>query len=183
MIASVKQSHVKNPRDPNSPTKYAMFDLEDVEGAIRSILWPTDYVNFGQYVLPDAVVVAQGRLDYRGGDEANLIIDKLVPIDALSSNMSYGIKIMIDQNVHPDDALKTAYEIIRAYPGPKQLEIDLILKDGMRVQLKSNRGIEINDQIQTRLGDLLGKTAVEPLIDRKALSAKAEPKKYGYAKT
>ncbi len=183
MIASVKQSHVKNPRDPNSPTKYVMFDLEDVEGAIRSILWPSDYVNFGQFIVPDAVVVVQGRLDYRGGDEANLIIDKVVPIDGLSSNMSYGLKIMIDQKSHPVDALKTAYEIIRGYPGPKKLEIDLILEDGMRVQLTSNHGIEINDQIQIRLGDLLGKSAVEPLIDRKALSAKAEPKKYGYAKS
>jgi len=97
--------------------------------------------------------------------------------------MSYGIKIMIDQQTHPADTLKTAYEIIRGYPGNKKLEIDLILEDGMRVQLNSNRGIEINDQIQKRLGDLLGKSAVEPLIDRKALSAKAEPKKYGYAKS
>ena len=183
MVASVKQSHVKNPRDPNSPTKYVMFDLEDVEGAIRSILWPNDYVNFGHKIVSDEIIVVQGRLDYRGGDEPNLIIDKVSTHEELGSAMSYGIKIMIDQNSHPPDALKTAYEIIRGYPGTRKLEIDMILDDGMRVQLKSNRGIDINDQIHSRLSALLGKTAVEMLIDRKALSAKAEPKKYGYGKS
>jgi DNA polymerase-3 subunit alpha len=177
MISSVKQTHVKNPRDPNSPTKYAMFDLEDVEGSIRSILWPTDFVKFGHEVVPDAVVIVQGRLDYRGGDEANLIIDKIVNLDNLSSNMTQGIKIMVDQQHHPPEALKTAYEIIRGYQGNRELQIDLILEDGMRVQLKSNKRVEVNDELRDRLSDLLGKSSVEMIIDRKTLSAKAEPKK------
>ena len=177
MISSVKQTHVKNPRDPNSPTKYAMFDLEDVEGSIRSILWPTDYVKHGHHVVPDSVVIVQGRLDYRGGDEANLIIDKIVPIDQLSANMTQGIKIMIDQKTHPPGTFKTAREIIRGYPGNRALHIDLFLDDGMHVSLKSNQRIDVNDQLKNRLADLLGKSAVELMIDRKSLSAKAEPKK------
>ena len=177
MIASVKQTHVKNPRDPNSPTKYAMFDLEDEEGSIRSILWPTDFVKFGHEVVPDAVVIVQGRLDYRGGDEANLIIDKIVNLDNLSSSMTQGIKIMVDQQHHGPDTLKTAYEIIRGYQGNRELQIDLILEDGMRVQLKSNKRVEVNDELRDRLSDLLGKSSVEMIIDRKSLSAKAEPKK------
>ena len=177
MIASVKPSHVKNPRDPNSPTKYVMFDLEDMDGAIRSILWPSDYVKHGHAIIPDAVVVVQGRLDYRGGDEPNLIIDKVTPIDDLNSNMTYGVKIMVDQQNHPPDALKTAYEILRGYPGNRELQIDLILDDGMRVQLTSNRKIEVNDELCGRLSGLLGKTSVEMLIDRKSLSKRAEPKK------
>lgn len=180
MIASVKPSHVKNPRDPNSPTKYVMFDLEDTEGAIRSILWPTDYVTHGHAVIPDAVVVVQGRLDYRGGDEPNLIIDKVIPIEELDANLTHGVRIMIDQQSHPPETLQTAYEIIRGYPGNRELEIQLILADGMRVQLKSNRRIDINNQLTDRLSDLLGKSSVEMMINRKNLSAKAEPRKqYG----
>ncbi len=177
MISSIKQSHVKNPRDPNSPTKYAMFDLEDVGGAIRCICWPSDFVNCGQFITADAVVVLQGRLDYRGGDDANLIVDKVIPIEQLDQNLTHGIKIMIDQNVHGEDGLKTAYEIIRGYPGQRELKIELILDDGMRVDLDSNRRVDITDQLTSRLTDLLGKTSVEMLIDRKTLSAKAPEKK------
>ena len=177
MISSVKQTHVKNPRDPNSPTKYAMFDLEDVDGAIRCILWPQDFVKHGHSIKSDAVVVLQGRLDFRGGDEANMIVDKVIPIEELDQSLTHGMKIMIDEQFHPPETVKTAYEIIRGYPGNRQLKIELIMADGMRVELNSTKRVEINDQLTKRLSDLLGATAVEMLIDRKQLSAKAEPKK------
>jgi len=179
MISAVKQSHVKNPRDANSPTKYAMFDLEDVEGAIRCILWPQDFAKHGDAVVSDAIVVLQGRLDYRGGDEANMIVDKVIPIDQLDENLTHGIKVMVDQQAHGVDGLKTVYEIIRGYPGNRQLKFEIILEDGMRVEMNSNRKVEVSEQLTSRLTDLLGKTSVEMLIDRKALSAKAEPKKWG----
>jgi DNA polymerase-3 subunit alpha len=179
MISAVKPSHVKNPRDANSPTKYVMFDLEDVDGAIRCILWPQDYAKYGDAVQSDAIVVLQGRLDYRGGDEANMIVDKIIPIDQLDQNLTHGMKIMIDQQTHGEDGLKTAYEILRGYPGNRQLKIEIILENGMRVEMDSNRKIDINDQLTQRLTELLGKTSVEMLIDRKSLSAKAEPRRWG----
>lgn len=177
MISAVKHSHVKNPRDQNSPTKYVMFDLEDVDGAIRCILWPQDFAEHGHAVKADEVVVLQGRLDYRGGDEANMIVDKVIPIDQLDQNLTHGMKIMIDQQMHGEDGLKTAYEILRGYPGNRELKIEIILEDGMRVEMNSNKKIEINDQLTGRLTELLGHSSVEMLIDRKNLSAKAEPKK------
>ena len=177
MVSSVKQTHVKNPRDPNSPTKYAMFDLEDVEGAIRCILWPQDFVKHGHNIKSDAVVVLQGRLDFRGGDEPNMIVDKVIPIEELDQSLTHGIKIMIDQQYHPPETVKNAYEIIRGYPGNRELKIELIMLDGMRVELNSSKRVEISDELTRRLSDLLGATAVEMLIDRKQLSAKAEPKK------
>jgi DNA polymerase-3 subunit alpha len=49
----------------------------------------------------------------------------------------------------------------------------------MRVELNSNKRIEINDQLCGRLRDLLGKSSIEMLIDQKSLSAKAPPPKWG----
>ena len=108
-----------------------------------------------------------------------MIVDKIIPIDQLDQNLTHGMKIMIDQQMHGEEVLKTAYEILRGYPGNRQLKIDIILENGMRVEMDSNKRIDINDQLTSRLTELLGKTSVEMLIDRKALSAKAEPKKWG----
>jgi DNA polymerase-3 subunit alpha len=117
-------------------------------------------------------------LDYRGGDDANLIVDKVIPIEQLDQNLTHGVKIMIDQTVHGEDGLKNAYEIIRGYPGSRELKIEIILEDGMRVEMASNRTIDITEELDRRLSDLLGKTCVEMLIDRKSLSAKAPEKKW-----
>ena len=176
MIASLKLTHTKNQKSPSDPTKYAMFDLEDVDGAIRAIVWPSAYVSMGEQIKPDAVVVIQGKLDYNR-DEPNLIVDKLVAIDDLGSAMTTGLRIFVDQAHHGPEGLKTAYEIIRGYPGNRQLKIELALEDGMRVQLDSNRRIDVNEQLCGRLRELLGPSGVEMMVDQKSLSAKAGPEK------
>ncbi len=176
MIAALRLAHTKNQKSPSDPTKYAMFDLEDVDGAIRTIAWPSTFANVGEMIKPDAVVVVQGKLDYRG-DEPNLIVDKLIPIDELGSSMTTGLKISIDQQRHGSDGLKTAYEIIRGYPGPRDLKIELVLDNGMVVQVDSHKKIDVNEQMCDRLRQLLGTSGVEMLVDQKSLSAKAGPEK------
>jgi DNA polymerase-3 subunit alpha len=175
MLSSIKLSHVKNPKDGNSPTKYVMFDLEDVEGAIRCILWPQEYAKFSQFIVPDAIVVMQGRLDFRGGDEANLIVDKVVPINQLSESMAQGIRIRIDERELGGEKLRVAHEVLRGYPGDRMLKIQLALQNGTMVDLDSKRRIEVNEELFRRLRDVLGETNVETLIDEKSLSAKADP--------
>ena len=173
MLASIKINHVKNPKDANSPTKYAMFDLEDVEGSIRCILWPQEFAKLGEYISSDAIVVAQGRLDFRGGDEANLIIDKVVPIDQLNETMAQGIKLRFQQAHDGSQKIKTAYEILRGYPGSQTLAVELQLDSGVRVDLQSNKRYELRDELCLRLRELLGGTNVEMIVDEKKLTAKA----------
>ena len=61
MLSAIKFAHVKKLRPGATATKYANFDLEDKDGAIRCILWPEDFAKFGEFVQPDAVVVAPRR--------------------------------------------------------------------------------------------------------------------------
>jgi DNA polymerase III subunit alpha len=175
MLSAIKLSHVKNPKDPHSPTKFAMFDLEDVEGAIRCIVWPEEYTKFGQWISPDAVVVLQGRLDFRNGDEPNLIVDKVVPLDQLSESMAHGLRVRFDEAEQGAHRIRLAQEVLRGYPGDRQLKIQLSLKDGTQVELSSQRRIEVTEELCRRLRDVLGDSNVETLVDEKALSAKAEP--------
>ena len=178
MIASVKFSHVKRARDPNSPTKYAMFDLEDVEGAIRCILWPTEFAVQGELVIQDAIVAVQGTVDRRGGDESNLIVDRIIPLEELDQSLTREMKLRFDERQHGHEVLKKTYEIVRGYPGNCSLTMDMHLENGITVRLKSNKmRVDINSQLCSRLDELLGSNNFEMIVDRKSLSAKAEPQK------
>ncbi|MEM9412535.1 MAG: OB-fold nucleic acid binding domain-containing protein, partial [Planctomycetota bacterium] len=178
MISAVKHSHVKRVRDPGSPTKYVMFDLEDVEASIRCIQWPTEFAVQGDLVQPDAIVVIQGTVDRRGGDEANLVVDRIIPLDELDQSLTREIKLRIDEEAHGQEILKKSYEIIRGYPGKCKLTLDLTLRDGMKVHLKSNKiRVDINQQLCSRLEELLGHNGFEMVVDRKQLSGRAEPQK------
>ena len=178
MIAAVKHSHVKRVRDPNSPTKYVMFDLEDMDGAIRCIQWPSEFAVQGEMVIPDSIVAIQGTVDKRGGDEANLIVDRIIPLEDLEKSLTREIKLRIDEDQHDIQIVKKTYEIVRGYPGGCQLTLEVRLKEGVNVQLKSNKlRVDINSELCGRLEELLGRDGYDMVVDRKQLSGKAEPQK------
>ena len=75
MLAAIKFSHTKNPRPGSTHTKYAMWDLEDLDGIVRCIIWPEQFAEFGELVKADAILAVRATIDRRpGGEEINLIV-------------------------------------------------------------------------------------------------------------
>jgi DNA polymerase-3 subunit alpha len=175
MVSAIKHAHVKRVQNPNSPTKYVMFDLEDLEGAIRCIQWPTEFAVQGELIKTDAVLVVQGLVDRRNGDEANLIVERVIPFDDLQSSLGSAVKLRIDERRHGADVLKHAYEIVRGYPGTCPLMMDLSLESGYQVHVKCSKlRVDVNRQMCERLQELLGDDCLELVVDARKLSARAE---------
>jgi DNA polymerase III subunit alpha len=157
MISSLKFSQTRNPQ-PGKPSKYVMFDLEDVAGTIRCILWPDGFAEVGHLVVADSILLIRGAIDRRGGDEANLVVNELIPLDELGQRYTTGIVVRIDEQEHPADILEKVREVVRSSPGASELQLAIVLEDGSRVFLKSHRvKLEITKDLQDRLDDLLGK--------------------------
>ncbi|MCL4192013.1 MAG: DNA polymerase III subunit alpha, partial [Thermoguttaceae bacterium] len=157
MLAAIKIAHTKNPK-PGAPSKYAMWDLEDMEGIMRCILWPEPYVEYGHLVQADAVLVALGRIDKRpGSEEANFIVNELIPLGELQARYTRGVAIRISEAEHGLHGLEQLYEILRGYPGPGELQLVCYLADGRRVSMTSDRfRVDINPEMRSRVEELLG---------------------------
>ncbi|MFO7903242.1 MAG: DNA polymerase III subunit alpha [Pirellulaceae bacterium] len=157
MLSAIKLSHVRKPRPGQTATKYANFDLEDMHGAVRCIIWPENYLKYGELVQPDAIVLVRGVVEKRGGDEVNLVVSEATPMDQLDSRYTSGIVVRVDQQKHGHDMLPKVREIVRGYPGERDLELELDLDDGCRVHLKSQRlRVDISPELRQRVDDLLG---------------------------
>ncbi|TWT95223.1 DNA polymerase III subunit alpha [Botrimarina colliarenosi] len=155
MLAAIKMSHTKNPK-PGMPSKYAMWDLEDMDGIMRCILWPEQFAQFGQLVVGDAIVGVRGAIDRRpGAEEVNLIVNELMPIEELSERYTSGVVISV-READGVERLESLREILRGYPGTKTLKLALSLDDGGRVQLDCPKGVELGQELRTRVDDLLG---------------------------
>jgi DNA polymerase-3 subunit alpha len=167
MISAIKTAHVRNPRPGNTATKYVNFDLEDMAGTIRCILWPEPYTQYGEMVKPEAILVARGSIDRRGGgDEANLIVSELIPLDQLDARYTRGVMVRVDEQRHDARCLQQLREIVRGYPGGCELQLLLCLADGSRVVLKSaEMRVEVHPEMRARLDDLLGPGNVQLLTE------------------
>ncbi|MEM6469691.1 MAG: DNA polymerase III subunit alpha [Planctomycetota bacterium] len=157
MISSIKVAHVKNPK-PGQPGKYANFDLEDMQGGIRCIMWPRQFAEHGEKVQPDAVVLARGKIDRRGGgDEANMIIDELIPLEELDNRYTHGMRIRLDESQHDEQTILQLREILRGYPGNQELLFSLKLDEGELVHLRTDRfKVQVTPEMRARIDDLLG---------------------------
>ena len=158
MLAAIKLTHTKNPRAGSTHTKYAMWDLEDLDGIIRCIMWPEQFAEFGHLVLPDAILAVIGKVDRRAGsEEVNLIVDKLLTLDEMEKQFSSGMVIRIREQEHGEQGLEKLKEIVRGYPGKKKLRLRLDLATGGQVWLDSNStGVEASAELNDRIDQLLG---------------------------
>lgn len=172
MISSIKFAHTKNPK-PGSPSKYANFDLEDMQGVVRCILWPKQFADQGDAVQPDSVVLARAICDRRGGgDEVNLIINELIPLDQLDSKYTRGIRIELDENLHGDETLTKLREIVRGYPGYQDLLFSLRIDSGEVVHVKSGKyQVTVTPEMRGRLDDLLGTGRYRLMMSRPQVSS------------
>ena len=173
MLSAITFRHTKNSR-PGAPTKYANFDLEDKAGIMRCIVWPDTFVEYGHLVTPDAILVVRGAIDRRGGgDEANLIVNELIPLGELESRYTTGIIIRVEEPAQGADKLSSVREIVRGYPGPCELRLVLCLRDGSRVHMKVNNfRVEVTPELRERLDDLLGPGSVRLMTTKPAANGK-----------
>jgi DNA polymerase-3 subunit alpha len=157
MLAAIKFSHTKNPRPGSVHTKYAMWDLEDLDGIVRSIMWPEQFAEFGTMVEPDKIVAIIGKVDRRpGSEETNLIVDKLLTLEDLAQQFSSGMVVRVREEQHGEQGLMQLKEIVRGYPGKKKLKLRLDLADGGNVAFDCPLGIEPNPEMNARIDQLLG---------------------------
>jgi DNA polymerase-3 subunit alpha len=166
MITNIKLAHTKNGK-PGAPTKYANFDFEDFDGMVRCIMWPDGFATMGHLVTHENIVVLRGVLDRRGGEEANVIVNELIPLNELASRYTSGIRVLLNQATQGQDILQRLYEVVRGYPGTSELNLVLDLEDGARVFMKSNKiRVEVNEELRTRLEDLVGPDHLQFIISK-----------------
>jgi DNA polymerase-3 subunit alpha len=157
MLSSLKLSNTKNPK-PGCPSRYAMFDLEDTEGVMRCIVWPEQFAMYEPLVKPDAILVLRGVIDKRpGSEEANFIVNEIIPLEELESRYTKGVKIRFLEDVHGMHKLEQLHEILRGYPGERALELTFFMNSGSRVKCRCDRmKIEFNPEMRSRVEELLG---------------------------
>ncbi len=96
IVSSIKLAHTKNPREGSTLTKYAMFDLEDLDGIIRCIAWPEEFARLGQFIESDAIVALRGSVDRRpGSEESNLIVNDIFPLADLARRTIKSIVVRV----------------------------------------------------------------------------------------
>jgi DNA polymerase-3 subunit alpha len=143
-----------------------MFDLEDMEGLVRTICWPEDYARLGDLIQPDAVVVVTGAIDRRAGsDETNLIVNDMMPVGAVWGRPVRQVIVKVSEAGHGADVLERLVAIVRRHAGGVPLRLVLDLADGRRVLLEADgHAVTWSQALHGELVALLGPGAIRATL-------------------
>jgi DNA polymerase-3 subunit alpha len=135
-----------------------MFDLEDMAGIMRCILWPDAFVSQGELVQADSIRVLRGTVERRpGSEEANFIVSEIIPLEALAARYTRGIAVQLSEQSHGITKLEQLHEILRGYPGDCTVQLTLCLADGSRVACQcSDVQVAVHPEMRSRVEELLG---------------------------
>lgn len=155
MVSGVATRQTKKPRE-GKPSVYALFELEDTEGSIKSIIWPEAYQEAREILVEDEVLLAVGRIDRsrceRKDEDGTLIVERLMTVDQAEDELVTGIRITLDESKETDQ-VAVLHEILKTYrtaPGRGwNLEIAIRFRDG-KVGLMRCPGFAVNFRPELR---------------------------------
>jgi DNA polymerase-3 subunit alpha len=134
--------------------RMAILKVDDMEGQVEVVVFPSTYPNVAKYLQEGAVVLLKGRVSFR--DEAPKII---------ASDMNYieeaykDIKsISIDLSGINEKGLKNLKERLSAYPGqtPVYLRLDTENYKSVQILVGEDLFVTPNEELMDKLKEIVG---------------------------
>lgn len=149
----------------NMGRKYAMFRIEDFTGTVRCIMWSDEYARFQELMVPDAVHLFEGSLNWSPDRaEPDFTVKKVITIDEARREFT---KSLLLKMPYTDDEgslgkLDAIGLILKRYQGGCPVYLSVRDANGKQVQLKLNEDFKVNPAIikVEELEMLLGPGAV-----------------------
>jgi DNA polymerase-3 subunit alpha len=166
LVAALKLSNTKQPRPGSTHTRYGMFDLEDMDGLVRSICWPEDFARLGDHIQADAVILVAGSIDRRAGsEETNLIVNEAVPLADVWQLPVRQVTVKVVEGLHGRETLDRLAAVVARHSGKVPLRLLLDTADGMRVLMEADRhAVAWGPELHRALADLLGPGSVRATL-------------------
>ncbi|MBN1527342.1 MAG: DNA polymerase III subunit alpha [Candidatus Omnitrophica bacterium] len=141
--------------------KMAITTLEDLEGTVDVLIFPSTFAKAAALVKPEAIVFVSGRLNLRE-EEPKIVANELVSIDAVRSKYTKAVAIelvMAGLEKHVLDNLK---KVLSRYPGKVPVALHFVKPDGTRTVVSIGKSfcVEPHEGLVRDVEKLFGQNVV-----------------------
>lgn len=92
MVTKVRYNLTKNGR--HAGAKMAVFTIEDLQGQVDVVLFPSVLAEFGPLVGEDKVVFVRGRVDH-SRERPNLLASEVIPLEDIRRKVAAKVRIRL----------------------------------------------------------------------------------------
>jgi len=132
------------------------FTLEDIEGLVEVIVWPDQLGKHGRYLVKDAMLFVQGRVD-RSGDEVKLVANDIVPMAEAYARLSKRLHLTMAATAG-EELLAGLKDVLQRHPGTVRIALHLLTEHrGEVVELLPERyAVSVDENLVRTLRELMG---------------------------
>ena len=141
--------------------KMAIATLEDLEGSVDVLIFPSTFAKAAALVKQETIVFVNGRLSLRE-EEPKIVANELVAIDAVRAKYTKSVSIelvMAGLEKHVLDNLK---KVLSRYPGKVPVALNFVKPDGTRTVVSIGKifCVEPHDGLVRDVEKLFGQNVV-----------------------
>ena len=133
----------------------AVFQLEDLRGAVEVMVFPKTMQEHGHKLEDDAIVIVKGRVD-RKEETLRVMAMEVERFEPVAETPS--VLIDLSRSAVNDDVLRKVKGVLADHPGDS--EVVLRLSDRQRVRLPDELAVDASNGLVAELRVLLGANAV-----------------------
>lgn len=142
--------------------KMAIVTLEDLDGIVEVLVFPSSFPKLAQYINIDAILFVKGKLSLRE-DEPRLIASEMIPIEEAIERLTREVHINMLSAGLEKSALESLKQILAKYPGKLPVYLNFLKPDKSKTEILLDDDFRINpnEGLITDVENLLGLDALE----------------------
>lgn len=127
--------------------KMAIATLEDLEGTVEILFFPSCYQKSAMYIKKDRFVYLKGRLNLRE-EEPKIIANDVVDLEEAPYKLSKLMTVAINDSVAQKETFESLKRILRQYQGAIPVYIAFTTKENKRIQMFIGKELNIAPSLE-----------------------------------
>jgi len=121
----------------------ALFTLEDMTGAVETIVFPRDYPRFEQYLAADTPILVSGRFECEDERSSKIIASEIQPLCGLAERSAKGLFIRAAIERLSPGAATDLYRLLEHNRGETGVDLELYHPQDFRVTIHSSDFVKV----------------------------------------
>jgi len=140
----------------------ALFTLEDLSGAVETVVFPNSYPKFEPYLNADFPILVSGRFELEGERACKVIASDLQPLAGIAERKAKTLCISASiASLSPESAL-LLHRLLESNSGETGVDIELYYPSDFRVRIQSSGFVKVKSspELRQQIENLCGQGSV-----------------------
>ncbi len=158
MISQVRPCVVKNGKSAGS--KMAMFTLEDLNGKVDGVIFPSDFALHGYLMQQDKMVFIRGNVDKRR-EAPSIKVNQVYDMTRAEEELTNEVMLTLEKDLVNHNVLSQLRTICEHHRGTTPMIMSLRTNNNMRVYIQAGTGVRPDSEFRRKVCNMFGHTNVK----------------------